>query len=203
MKKIALACLAITITSSLFPMHKAVFTHLGHPCLPREFYWGMYAGILSQTDANPESKALFADFIEGRLKMMEKLSQEQDFLKALADLEQGNSGIKSPKKEAYERAHMLFHSGKRAQAFLFWEYGKVSSLFFAFAARKNLGLRIEEQHSLETWKLDTISDEEFLTRFKSKYPPVDLKRVMLAEEIHAHNMFLDLARIKRSAQTKS
>lgn len=169
--------LVLLTSAPIHSMQDDDVSHDKHPCLPREFYQGVYSEILK----NKEKKIAVVNFARQRLS------------KLRADLQQ-NESVEGRGQFAAV-LFGLYHTESMEQNSAVQGYGKLVATMSMRALRKRLGLTMGrgEVNPHETWELHKVTPNEFMKRFKEVYSEEDLKRVELIEQIYAHKMLLALA----------
>jgi len=181
MQKFIAICLLMTNIATMYSMEQeAEVSHLGHPCLPREFYQGNYSKLLEDSS----QKEALITFAKQRLQTLLKAHHDGTQVEDRGDFAAAVFG--------------LYHTDSIKKNGAVQGYGKIVASISMRAFRKALGVTmgIGDVNEHEKWELRKVAPDEFMQLFKEKYTEDDFRKVELIEQIHAHKMLLDLAQNK-------
>jgi len=180
MKRLIVACLLITSSSSLFSMHRSIKLVTGHPCLPVSVYKGVYAKLLARIAINYDARFGLEIFIALRLEETKKCLATKTAPKLPCDL------------MAFSIVKDMENRQQPVMARTVSEYAQIVSNLFPMAVRKKLGVRVSKQTEFETWELKVVDSEEFSLVLQEAYNKEEILGARLVEEIHAHEQLLAL-----------
>jgi len=175
------------MTGSLYAMQDDE-VNWWHPCLPRRVYREVCSDLLIAIKESPAIKQVMSEFVLSQLHSAQKT------------LKRGDVSNISCQAKAQMVAGMYLLGDEpenRIKASALYSYGGMVNDFLMMAIRKRLGKRADDQHEIETWHLELVSEQEF---YQSAYAVYKTKqsilRALLIEEICVHKVLCDLAGIK-------